>query len=607
MCGIAAIVALNNQCVRQGQISTMLNAMLHRGPDSGGVYSSGSVALGMRRLAIVDFSGSDQPMHSASGSITVIFNGEVYNYKEIRSELELQGKKFETNGDVEVLIHLYEMHGFEAVKRLNGMFAFVLYDHLKDLVWIARDRFGIKPLFYCVNSSSLFCSSDINALLTATPATIDENAMIDYLSFGYVPSPKSIYSGVKKLMPGRQLIIRNHEIRESSYWNISDTMDVGFSESHELFQETCNKLDNALQRQIADPEVVGLLLSGGVDSALLASMGARHRSPTSFHSFTANFHGKIGSDSSAANYLAKKVGTIHHQIEITRTSWIDALRELVIYLDEPVGDSAIIPTYLLSKHAKENGIKVLLSGGGGDEVFGGYRRYYQRGFPDPTWFANQKWIPASIWLLSKNRSLSYRLQNPARNFYFGSSGSEPYHLKRLVKNRDYFDKMLSGIDEKLNTFDFSQPEDLMKLDIMDYLPNNILSLTDKATMAASVEGRFPYLDNELVDYLLSNSKNVRSLFGNEKGILRRIAKQESIDVLLSKNKEGFNMPTTSWMLQDATWFSSELLSNLSPTLKSVLDDVSLKEFLNIFRRHSYGGQLFYSIFVLNSWLIAREK
>ena len=612
MCGIAGIFNFNNEQVRLEQLLDMTNRMVERGPDDDGFYisESESLGLGFRRLSIIDVEGGHQPLTNEDESLYLIFNGEIYNHVELRADLVSRGHVFKTKSDAEVLIHLYEEKGVKALDDLNGMFAFALYDSKLDKLFLARDRLGIKPLFFAKSSSKFVFASDLRALNSQFESTINEDAVIDYLALAYVSKTKSMFNGVNKLLPGHMMVVDvSGSMEISNYWS------PGLAPKWEgSITEAKNRLEyligDAVKLQMRSDVPVGLFLSGGVDSSALLAFASQLTSEP-LRTFTIKFSGKDSSDASMAKMLAEKYKTKHVEIEVDAAYLLRAMEELVPLLDEPISDSAIFPAYILSKTAAEHGVKVLLNGAGADEIFGGYSRHWPASAGSPTWLADKlhpfisKIVGSSIRFLAPSRG--WRIISRANAWTASVAGTNVPLLEKLFRDSEKSKILLKQINAEHGEVNFlrdhsnySYPR--MKHDLVTYLPNDVLALTDKASMAASVECRVPLLDHRLVEFAYSLPADFNMLNDKPKGLFKDVLSKFLPKAILNKRKEGFNAPIMDWHAGDlSSKIKNELLNEPAPLIGLLFSEKELTKLLNNSRVSYLNGESIFSIFFLSMW------
>ena len=448
MCGIYGFINVDDKAVDKSFIEKLSYTMIYRGPDDRGDIYKKSWAIGMRRLSIIDVLGGQQPISNSKQSIHLVANGEIYNYKELRTKLKNIGYDFKTESDVEVILHLYQEYGFEAIHHLNGMFAFALFDENSGTLWMARDRLGIKPLYFGWKGNCFGFSSELTGLANVFDAKISDDSIIDYLAYSYVPAPRTIFEGISKLNPGEEIILSGDQLQKNIYWRCStnNELEVDSDEASKMLDDL---LKDSIKLQMISDVPLGVFLSGGVDSSAIASYAAEASGNIPLETFTIDFEGKEGEDTIYAAKISSLLKTNHNVISVSAEDQFNCLDELIHLMDEPMSDSAMVPTYMLSKAARKKGMKVLLSGAGGDEIFGGYARH----FPDKKftagWFAS---LPAPFRNLSSsllsfiNRSYKIRLKEPSRNFVSSISGVNFEFLSQSLKSKQQFKKLLIDID-----------------------------------------------------------------------------------------------------------------------------------------------------------------
>lgn len=603
MCGIFGIIHFDGKPVAKELLSLMGSRMRHRGPDDEGHWLDGPVGIGMRRLSIIDLGGGHQPISNEDGTIHIVLNGEIYNYRELREELVQRGHLFKTHSDVECVLHLYEEMGPACLERLNGMFAIALYDQNRQRLWLARDRLGIKPLFYQLLPNGLAFASDLASLVAVTGARIDHTALVSYLGFSYIPEPDTIYHGVKKLGIAEQMIIENGRLNCSRYWRL-DALPRFQGNVEQAAARLEELLLDAASLELRSDVPVGIFLSGGVDSSAVAALAAHVNGAEAVKTFTIDFAGKGGQDAAFAQMVAQRLGAEHHVIQVDAAEQARALDELLAVLDEPMSDSAIVPTYLLSQQARERGVKVLLSGAGGDEVFGGYSRHFPNRVGSAAWIAKNPAARALFRLGARvpRPHLAWRMASPARDFAVAISGANLAFLHRALRDGSQFDALLDRYEHDFGAARSTAPLDRMRLDVDNYLPNNVLALTDKATMAASVEGRVPLLDHRIVEFAYSLPADLNPLGGQDKGLFKRVLERYVPREVLDRGKEGFNAPMHAWVERDPKAIRDELLGQATPSLKDLVDLRVVESWLGTSERRRPAGESLYALYLLNRWL-----
>ncbi len=602
MCGIFGILN-NDESNDLKDLDLLSDSMIHRGPDDKGILNKSKWAIGMRRLSIIDISGGHQPISNSSNDIHLVCNGEIYNYISLRKSLITLGYTFKTNSDVEVILHLYQEYGCDAIHHLNGMFAFAIYDETKDLLWLARDRLGIKPLYYNFNGTNFIFSSELTGIAKITGQTLCEESIIDYLAYSYVPAPRTIFNNIYKLLPGEELVFTNKKYRFNQYWKQKNAKNWKgtIEEAHEELDYLIN---DSVKLQLISDVPLGIFLSGGVDSSAIASYAADNRDQP-LDTFTIDFENKQGEDAYYALQISNLLNSNHHSKTFSAKEQFDAIDELIYFMDEPMSDSAIVPTYMISKEARKMGMKVLLSGAGGDEIFGGYSRYFPNKLFSAAWFSSlpKSLRPFTSFLLGKiDKSYEIRLQQPARNFISNISGINFELIKNLVINKNNFNDLIDKIDIDFNSANSKDIYSSMLLDMDTYLPNNILSLTDKASMAASIEARVPLLDHRIVEFAFSLPSEMNIYQGIQKGLFKKLLNSRLPVDLLSRKKEGFNAPINYWVEKWPDEIRDNLMKSLSPHLEQIFNKKILEKWLSKPNLRKKSGASLYSIYILNKWI-----
>ena len=540
MCGINGIISKNKD--KNKQIKNMNNIIIHRGPDSEGTYIDDYVALGHRRLAIIDIKNGNQPIYNEDKSIVIVYNGEIYNYKEIKEKLT--NHKFKTNSDTEMLVHAYEEWGKEFVKKLRGMFAFAIYDKNKKEIFIARDHFGIKPFYYYKNEECILFSSEIKSFI-ANPEfkkELNTEMLGAYLTFSFTPGPKTFFKNVYKLEPGHTMTI-NVETKE---YKIEKYFDIKFSNTSESFESIVNEISNKIKESvkyhlISDVEI-GSFLSSGVDSSYLVSLAKPNKT------YTVGFTNKKYSEIDNAKDLCKKLGINNTSSIINKEEYMQALKDVYYYLDEPTSDACSIAVYFLSRLASKD-VKVVLSGEGADEFFGGYNSYDDNPYTKLPLFL-RKTIAKICKLLPKNKYTRYLIRRGMsledsyasvnRNFYDDE-------LKDVLKSQNY----LKNKEILNNTYqEYKNENEINKklaIDIKYWLPDNIFNIVDKMTMAFSIESRVPFTDIEVFKTSSKLNKNHKIRNKMTKAALREAAKKVIPNESYKKKKLGFPVPVREWI------------------------------------------------------------
>lgn len=566
MCGICGIYDKRGNRVKSQNIEIMKGMMIHRGPDDEGSFYSGEMGLGFRRLRIIDLERGSQPMSNEDGSVNVVCNGEIYNYLSLREELKKKGHYFKTKSDVEVIVHLYEEEGFGCVKKLRGMFSFVLWDDKKKLMFGARDRFGIKPFYYLDRPEEFIFASEMKGILALpqVEAEVDPLSLVHYLTFQYAPEPDTMVKGIKKLPPASYFVLQGRSLRIKKYWEVEfDPQDRPLSYFLEGIQEN---LRETVKLHTQSDVPWGGFLSGGIDSSIIAGL---IREMGKVSTFSVGYKEQGYSELEEAKRTADYLKTDHHQYFISPEEFLKNLPKLVWHFDDPVADPAAISLYFVARMAKEK-ITVSLSGEGADEVFGGYGIYrephslsYFRALPQNM----QKGLeylsgllpdgtPGKNYVRRARRKLEDRYVGNA--FIFGDTIK-----KQLVQEeiplvsykevtRRYFESQIKDYDEVTR---------MQYLDIHTWMTGDILAKADKMTMANSLELRVPYLDHVLFEFAATIPTRYKIKAGTTKYALRQAFKELLPREVIRRPKRGFPVPTRVWLLKELKEPVHKILKN----------------------------------------------
>ena len=564
MCGIAGFITKTNDRSdeRAAKLDAMCRVITHRGPDEQGTAIEGRAAMGMRRLSIIDLATGQQPIYNSDDTKLIVFNGEIYNYLELKKDLESRGHRFRTNSDTETIIHAYDEYGADCVNHLRGMFAFAIWDSREQSLFLARDRVGKKPLFYTVTADGTFVfGSELKVLLTHGGVTreIDHGALDSYLTFGYVPEELCIFRGVYKLEPGYFLIFKNGEIRTEKYWDFDYSQPSLDEPEDKIAGDLLEHLREAVEIRLISEVPLGAFLSGGVDSsAIVGLMSQAMDQPVK--TFSIGFNEDSFSELKYARLAAEHFKTDHHEFIVT-PDLVNVVDDLVWHFDEPFADSSALPTYMVSKLAREH-VTVVLSGDGGDELFAGYTRYVT-----DRKRSGLEHLPSSI---RKNlmRPLSKALPNnmPGKNYLFNISldAAGRYidsisHFngpkKRALYSEAVRNKMNGSfaLGEKLyreivaSSASDDQVDNLLYLDSKTYLPGDILTKVDRMSMASSLEARSPLLDHKLIEYVTRIPSHLKLKGTETKYIFKKAIAALVPNEILHREKQGFGVPINEWI------------------------------------------------------------
>jgi len=582
VCGIYGVFQLDSAAADPALMQAMGRVISHRGPDDEGYHADGPCAIGMRRLSIIDLSGGHQPLSNGDGTLWLVCNGEIYNFRELRQELIALGHRFKTGSDSEVILHSYAEYGDEFLQRLNGMFGFALWDARRRRLIVGRDRLGIKPIYVYRDARRIAFASEAKALLTlpGVSAAIDPAALHSYLNLGYVAAPQSMFLGISKLPPASVLTVESGQIGERRYWRMPAAIDRNTGES-EWVERIRARLDKAVHMQMVSDVPIGAFLSGGIDSSTVVGLMAAH-SDRPIRTYSIGFEGTAADDFYNELPYARRVAelfhTEHHEI-VVRPDVVALLPRLLWHMDEPVSDTAFITTYLVSQFARRD-VTVILSGVGGDELFGGYRRYlgnhYQAYFDRlPAW-ARRAAMALGERLPSDRHSALLNLSRLAKGFL--ATAGMPFEERYLA----YLQVFPAGEVQKLLNSDGAAPPDpilaafshaggedalnrMLAVDAETQLPDDLLMLTDKMSMATSLECRVPLLDDELVELAASVPEEVKIRGGRLKHALKEAVAGLLPPDILERKKRGFGTPMGAWLKQDLAPLVRGLLSE--PVIK----------------------------------------
>ena len=563
MCGIAGVVHTDSaDVVDNATVHRMCEAIVHRGPDDEGVFVKDGVGLGMRRLSIIDLAGGHQPVFNEDKTISIVFNGEIYNFPELRGELEKRGHCFYTHTDTEVIVHLYEDLGSDCVKKLQGMFAFALYDERQGKLVMARDRLGKKPLHYALTRDRLLFGSEIKSILAVAPKLADVNheALLQYMYFGYVLDPNTSFLPIQKLPPGHLLEFQAGEIRVRQYWDLPQYGTHQPRSEQECLAELEWRLAEAVRVRLISDVPLGALLSGGTDSSTVVALMARASSKP-VKTFSIGFSHDDFNEAHYARIVAQHFGTDHHEM-IVEPDVLETVETLTSSLEEPFGDPSMLPTYYVSKMARQH-VTVALSGDGGDEIFAGYERYginlNRRIFERIPLWARGLYREQVFPRLPQNmrgRRYSYNISLPWRERYVDSISFIPSFERDLPLLSDEFREMLAISMNPENLmyryFDEAPTEDpvsqMLYVDTKTYLVGDILTKVDRMSMATSLEVRVPLLDYLFVEWVTGLPIEWKLRGGQQKYILRKLAVRVGVpQEALDRPKQGFALPLVHWI------------------------------------------------------------
>lgn len=615
MCGLAGWIAPPNPALDRTRLAEMLNSIAHRGPDGEGMVDlpagDDRVFLGHRRLAIIDVNGARQPMCDAGAGLALVFNGEIYNFRQLRDELVELGYSFQLDSDTEVLLRAYQHWGDNVTSHLRGAFAFVIWDAPRERLFMARDRFGEKPLYLFENDGGLFFASEIKALLRLPncPAHTDLKAVWDYLAYRYVPAPKTLFAGIRKLMPGSQAVWQHGQWREWRYWSSPDRSHPGErAAGSAVVDDFLACLDGAVKLQMVSDVPFGAFLSGGLDSSMIVGLMSRHCGQV--NTFSVGFGEDRYNELGYAAQVARQFGTTHHELTVSCRDVIDELPRLIAYRDAPVSEPSDVAIYRLACTAAKS-VKMVLTGEGSDEILGGYPKHVFERF-------------ASSYQILPH-SLRHRLIAPLVH-------ALPYHFRRaktavtnlnIEDSQERYARWFGALDhgerDRLSVLRLngstrtdgppfnvgpgnSALRRILYFDQTSWLPDNLLERGDRMSMAASIEARVPFLDHQLAEFVsaLPDRYRVRGL--TTKWILREAGKRIIPAAILKRPKVGFRVPVNAWFRHEMRDFLVDHLQGAQSRTRAYFDPAALD---GVLAEHLAGRQnhekLLWSLLNLEIW------
>jgi asparagine synthase (glutamine-hydrolysing) len=622
MCGIAGFTHFSGNMGDKYTLKKMGDSIYHRGPDAGGEYINEHVGLAHRRLAIIDLSDAGiQPMTSHDGKYVIVFNGEIYNFQTIRDELNTAGYPFKTHTDTEVILALYATEGEKMLSKLNGMFAFALWDTTSEKMMIARDRMGKKPLYYLQTETQFAFASEIKALLTLpnVPRDIRLDAVYDFFAYQYIPDPKSIFTHIHKLPPAHYMTIDASGVNIQQYWDVSfkNTSD----ESEEVLTQKLRELAThcTKQRMVSDVPL-GAFLSGGVDSSGVVAMMATN-SETPVTTCSIGFDEKKFNETEFAKEVANQYHTDHHEFTVHQNV-ADNLEKIVAYFDEPFADPSLVPTFFVSELARQQ-VTVAIAGDGGDEVFAGYEKYttdatenrLRNKFPK---FIRKHVFPKFADLLSNSNATVFRKgkslltslsQEPAMGFYTTNSQIDDRQWQKLAK-QDIKEKLGDYHPSKITIDAYEKsdgPDHLAKIlytDMKTYLPGGILVKVDRMSMANSLEVRAPLLDKDVVEFSATVPSEMKFKNGEKKHILKEAFKPMLPNNILYRKKMGFSVPLASWFRHEIKELAQRYLIEQAQGLKGIFNH---DQVVTLWKEHQNGNAdhsaLLWSMLMFEMWWV----
>jgi asparagine synthase (glutamine-hydrolysing) len=565
MCGIAGVVSTTRESnITEALVHHMCEQIVYRGPDDEGLYVADGSGLGMRRLSIIDLAGGHQPVFNEDRSAWIVFNGEIYNFPELRAELEKRGHRFRTHTDTEVIIHLYEDMGADCVKKLRGMFALAIYDTTTRKLTLARDRLGKKPLHYALHHGNLYFASEIKSILAVAPelAEVNSQGLLEYLYYGYVPDPITAFTGIHKLLAGHVLEFQDGKIRIRQYWDLPEYNTHRPKNEEECLEELEQRLFEATKIRLISDVPLGAFLSGGTDSSTVVALMARASSGP-VKTFSIGFKKDDFNEADYARIVARTFSTDHHEM-ILEPDVVQTVEHLTRSLEEPFGDSSMLPTYYVSQMARQH-VTVALSGDGGDEMFAGYDRYRihegRRVFERiPGWarsFFRDQIFPR-LPNRMQGRKFSYNVSLPWQERYIDHLSFLPAFERDIPLLSNEFRQILDHSDDPANVLRryFAQApakrddavDQLLYVDSKTYMVGDILTKVDRMSMLNSLEVRVPILDHVFVEWVAGLPSQWKLRGNQQKYIFRKLAERVGVPrEAIYRQKRGFSLPLVHWM------------------------------------------------------------
>jgi asparagine synthase (glutamine-hydrolysing) len=609
MCGICGEVSLSGAKVDTSVLEAMVASLRHRGPDDEGIFVEGNVGLGHSRLSIIDPSpAGHQPMFDGNQEIVIVFNGEIYNYRELRKEFLDDGVKLRSHCDTEVILYLYRKYGTNCPKYLRGMFAFAIWDRTTKRLFAARDRIGIKPFYYYLDHRRLAFGSEIKAIVQIPDLdlTLSLPAIANYFTYGHSFAPQTIYQNIQKLPPGHWMMVEEKGVTLRRYWEIPVNKETRNGDFGECTKELLRLLTDSVRCHLIADVPVGVFLSGGTDSSLIAALAARQKSER-VQTFSVGFDvGGRYNELESARQVATAIGANHHELVVESFSVPPLLEKLVWHYDEPFADAACMPTYLISEFARRS-VKVILSGEGGDEVFGGYRRYitqllspYYRRF---AWFLRKD---SSLRRIIESRGGLRRVKKVLESLDFANDTERYAHWLTSFTpalRQEFFE---GALQEFARTYDAAEiyhrcfgevgsgsTNRLLYVDMKTWLPDTYLEKVDKATMAVGLEARVPLLDHSVVEYAFSLPGAYKISRFRKKRILRAAAAGLVPEGILTKPKHGFSVPLDEWFRGPLAAYAREVMLDGRLESRGYFRRAAIERLLKLHqhRRNDYGTQI----------------
>ncbi len=590
MCGIIGIYNNNLPEIKIKKIAETLN---HRGPDDEGYYfdKENKIAFAHKRLSIIDLQTGHQPISNEDETIWIIFNGEIYNYKILKNELIIKGHKFKTKSDTEVIIHCYEEYGENFVEKLNGIFAFALWDKRLKKIIVARDKVGVKPLYYYSDNNIIIFASEIKAILKHPSIKIepDYESIDKYLTFLYIPDEKTFFKNIKKLMPGFLLLIKEGQITIKQYWDLQISKNEKENDKKFIYENFLELFEEVVKDQMMSDVPIGSFLSGGIDTSCICSLLSKNMSER-LKTFTVSYSKNLSYDEYFyAKIIGEKINADMYRIEQNPYEFRESLSEIIFKLDQPSTGAALVPLYFVSKLAKENNVKVVFSGEGGDELFAGYPRYFitylhfllSNGSPQFCYYY-PKFI--KLWGWKFNFTFLKRLFNNSKYFYYDIINFFNNKKKKKLLTNDFKKKysksyfyIIEDYFNKVKENNFF--EQLLYIDFKTYLVG-LLEVLDKIAMAHSLEGRVPFLDERIIEFTYKLNLNQKIENFENKIFLKKVFKNILPEKILTASKKGFLVPTDMWLKNELYDYIREILLSNRLKDRNIFNTEYIKKLIN---------------------------
>jgi asparagine synthase (glutamine-hydrolysing) len=615
MCGICGILNYDiEQPVEPSIMKAMNDVMLHRGPDDEGFYVKGNIGLGHRRLSIIDLATGQQPMSNEDKTVWIVYNGEIYNYLNLRKDLQNRGHLFSTHSDTETIVHAYEEYGAACTELIRGMFAFAIWDAPRQRLFLARDRLGIKPVYYSLEQNRILFASEIKALLAGgVRAEVNQQALDSYLTLGYVPAPNTMFKGIYKLLPGYNLTVSKGDVRLNKYWDFDHIQPQERPESY-YSEKLLELLTDCVDMRLMSEVPLGVFLSGGLDSSTVVSiLGKKDYKP--LRTFSVGYNRRYEDcELEYADIVAKHFQTEHHELNLESLDFFELITKIIWHMDEPVLEAAAIPLYLLSQFSRRY-VTVMLSGEGSDELFGGYLIYKHMCAMEyfdlmPDWLRSNALGPLMRRLANSRRAVKYSdwFSLPLEKRYLGVKAEVTdtmrnwlYSpgLRELAARHSVLQDILPYYERVREKDALSQ---MLYVDTKVWLPDDLLTKADKMTMANSIELRVPFLDHKMVEFAAAIPSRYKLKRWNEKYILKQAVAGIVPQAIINRPKRGFPVPISTWFANELNQKAKEVLLEEKTQQRGYFNRQSLEAMLDKQSKgkEDWSAQIF-SLLTLELW------